>query len=80
MWNLVNIVLFILVFIVILIIIYAYIILSKLNKEIKCLEEENTRREDYVRELEVENEKTVSMLRKISDSVSRSANMSNIRN
>nr|QBK89979.1 MAG: hypothetical protein LCPAC101_02620 [Pithovirus LCPAC101] len=73
MFGLVNIVLFILVFIVVLIIIYAFFVLSNLNKEIKHLEEENERREDYILELEVENEKTMDILRKMGDSIRSSS-------
>ena len=75
MFSWVHIILFVLVFIVVLIIIYAFFILSKLNGQISSLEEENERREDYIRELEVENEKTIAILRRMDDSIKN-----NIRN
>jgi predicted PurR-regulated permease PerM len=64
-----SIIIFVLVFIVVVVVIWAYCILSNLHRQIKHLEHEHRNRQDYIRELQVENEKTVQMLKNIGSSL-----------
>ena len=64
-----NIILCILILITLFIVLYSYSVIIKLDTYICEIREEYERRDDYIRELETENYKTLDMVKKITNKI-----------